>query len=344
MVGHHAAVKLDPSLTLSSDTKYNRQMSKEQPPGGMSVADALIECVPNFSEGRREEVVAAIAAEIGAVDGVYLLDVESDADHNRSVITFVGSPDGVVEAAFRATAQAAATIDLDEHRGVHPRLGATDVVPFIPIRGATIDDCAVLARRLGQRIGDELHIPVYLYEAAATRPERANLADVRRGEYEGLKQSLGKDPARDPDFGPPRLGPAGATAVGARAPLIAYNIYLNTGDVTVAKQVARAIRFSNGGLRYCKALGLLVDGRAQVSINVTDFRSTPLHRIFDLVRVEAQRFGAMPTESEIIGLVPQDALLHAAEHYLQLNHFKHDQVLEARIARALTAAGQDRAV
>lgn len=308
------------------------------------MTEPLIECVPNFSEGRRQQVVAAIAAEIAAVVDVYLLDVESDADHNRSVITFVGSPDGVVEAAFRATAQAAATIDLDQHHGVHPRIGATDVVPFIPLRGATLDDCAALAIRLGRRIGDELQIPVYLYEAAAARPERINLADVRRGEYEGLKQSLGSDPARDPDFGPARLGPAGATAVGARAPLIAYNIYLSTADIAVARQVARAIRFSNGGLRHCKALGLLVDGRAQVSINMTDFRSTPIHRIFELVRSEAARFGVVPTESEIVGLVSQDALLDAAGYYLRLNHFSRAQVLEARIATALAAERQDSTV
>lgn len=306
------------------------------------MTEPLIECVPNFSEGRRQEVIAAIAAAIAEVKDVHVLDIESDADHNRSVITFVGSPDGVVEAAFRATAQAATAIDLDQHRGAHPRIGATDVVPFIPLRGATLDDCAGLAVRLGRRIGDELQIPVYLYEAAATRPERANLANVRRGEYEGLKQSLGSEPAREPDFGPALLGPAGATAVGARAPLIAYNIYLNTADVAVARQVARAIRYSNGGLRHCKALGLLVDGRAQVSINMTDFRSTPIHRIFELVRAEAARFGVTPTESEIIGLVPQDALLDAAEYYLRLNRFTRDQVLEARIAAALEAGRQDR--
>lgn len=308
------------------------------------MAETLIECVPNFSEGRRPEVVAAIAAEIAAVTDVHVLDVESDVDHNRSVITFVGPPEGVVEAAFRATAQAAATIDLDQHHGAHPRIGATDVVPFIPLHGASLADCAGLAVRLGRRIGDELQIPVYLYEAAATRPERANLADVRRGEYEGLKQSLGSDPARDPDFGPARLGPAGATAVGARAPLIAYNIYLNTADVAIARQVARAIRFSNGGLRHCKALGLLVDGRAQVSINMTDFRSTPIYRIFELVRSEAARFGVVPTESEIIGLVPQDALLDAAEYYLRLNRFNRAQVLEARIATALAQGHQDSTV
>ncbi len=303
------------------------------------MAEPLIECVPNFSEGRRQDVIEAITAEIAAVTRVHVLDVEADGDHNRSVITFVGPPDGVVEAAFRAATRAAAMIDLEQHRGAHPRIGAADVIPFIPIRNATLEDCAGLARQLGQRIGDKLQIPVYLYEAAATRPERTNLADVRRGEYEGLKRSLGTDPARDPDYGPARLGPAGATAVGARAPLIAYNIYLNTRDLAVAKQVARAIRFSNGGLRYCKALGLLVDGRAQVSINMTDFRSTPLHRVFELVRVEAARYGTVPAESEVVGLLPQDALLDAAEHYLRLNRFKRDQILESRIA-AVEAADE----
>jgi glutamate formiminotransferase len=306
------------------------------------LAEPLIECVPNFSEGRRQTVIDAIASAIATVEDVFVLDVDSDADHNRTVITFAGSPDGVIEAALRATAQAAATIDIEQHRGAHPRIGATDVIPFVPIRDATLDQCAVLARRLGRRIGDELQIPVYLYEAAATRPERINLADVRRGEYEGLKQSLGSDPARDPDFGPARLGPAGATAVGARTPLIAYNIYLDTGDVTIARQVARAIRFSNGGLRHCKALGLLVDGRAQVSINLTDFRVTPIPRVFELVRAEAARFGAAPVESEIVGLVPQDALLDAAEYYLRLNRFSRDKLLESRIAAALAAKARNR--
>ena len=299
------------------------------------MAEPLIECVPNFSEGRRQEVVDEIAATISGVPGVYVLDTELDADHHRSVITFVGPPDGVVEAAFRATAAAARLIDLEQHRGAHPRIGAADVVPFVPLRDASLDDCVVLARQLGQRIGDKLQIPVYLYEAAATRPERRNLADVRHGGYEGLKQTLGVDPAREPDFGPARIGSAGAMAVGARLPLIAYNIYLNTGDLHVAKQVARALRHSNGGLRYCKALGLLVGGRAQVSINMTDYRATPLQRAFELVRSEAERYGAVPTESEIVGLVPEDALLDVAEHYLRLNRFRRDQVLERRLAAVL---------
>lgn len=299
------------------------------------MAEPLIECVPNFSEGRRRPVIDQIVAAISAEARVHVLDVELDPDHNRSVVTFVGSTDSVIEAAFRGVETAARLIDLDQHQGVHPRIGATDVVPFVPIRDATLDLCAELARRLGRRVGDELGIPVYLYEAAATRPERRNLADVRRGEYEALKQRLGIDPVRDPDFGPARVGSAGATAIGARQPLIAYNIYLNTDDVNVAKQIARAVRFSNGGLRYCKALGLSVGGRAQVSINMTDFRSTPLHRAFELVRSEAERYGAAPMESEIVGLVPQDALLDAAEHYLRLNRFSRDQVLERRLDAAL---------
>lgn len=297
----------------------------------------LIECVPNFSEGRRPEIIEQIVAAIAAVPGVSVLDVESDADHNRSVVTFVGTPDGVVAGALAGIKQAQQLINLDRHQGAHPRLGATDVVPFIPLRDATTADCVALAKQLGHRVGAELGIPVYLYEEAATRPERRNLADVRRGEYEALKQSLGSDPARDPDFGPTTLTPAGATVIGARAPLIAYNVYLSTGDVEIAKKVAKAIRHSSGGLRYVKALGLLVDGRAQVSINMTDFRATPLHRAFEMIRSEAARYGVLPTESEIVGLVPEDALLDVAEHYLQLNRFKRAQVLERRLAEVEAA-------
>lgn len=298
------------------------------------MSQPLIECVPNFSEGRRAEVIEQIVAAIGAVDGVLVLDVESDRDHNRSVVTFAGAPDAVLAGAFEGIRAAQQLIDLDEHQGAHPRLGATDVVPFVPIRDATMGQCVDLARRLGQRVGDELGIAVYLYEEAATRPERRNLADVRRGEYEGLKQSLGVDRDRDPDFGPAKVTPAGATVIGARAPLIAYNVYLSTDNVEIAKKIAKAIRHSSGGLRHVKALGLLVDGRAQVSVNMTDFRRTPLHRAFDLIRSEALRYGVLPTESEIVGLLPEDALLDAAEHYLGLNRFKRSQVLERRLAEA----------
>ncbi len=298
------------------------------------MAQPLIECVPNFSEGRRVEVIAEIVAAIASVPTVLVLDVESDADHNRAVVTFAGPPAVMVEAAFAGIAAAQRQINLDQHQGVHPRLGATDVVPFIPLRDTTMAECVALAQQLGARVGAELGIPVYLYEEAATRPERRNLADIRRGEYEGLKQSLGHDPLREPDFGPTTITPAGATVIGARPPLIAYNVYLSTRDVEVAKKVAKAIRHSNGGLRFCKALGLLVDGRAQVSINLTNFRTTPLQRVFELIRVEAARYGVLPTESEIVGLVPEDALLDVAEHYLQLNRFKRAQVLERRLLEA----------
>ncbi len=298
------------------------------------MAEPLIECVPNFSEGRRPDVIDAIVDAISSAPGVMLLDVESDADHNRSVVTFAGSPDAVLQGAFAGIAAAQQRINLDEHRGVHPRLGAADVVPFVPIRDATIAQCVALAQQLGQRVGAELGLPVYLYEAAASRPERRNLADVRRGEYEELKRTLGVERGRDPDFGPARLTPAGACIIGARMPLIAYNVYLGTADVEVAKKVAKAIRHSGGGLHHCKALGLLVDGRAQVSINMTDFRSTPLQRVFELIRIEAARYGVLPTESEIVGLVPEDALLDVAEHFLQLNRFRRAQVLERRLAEA----------
>ncbi|PLS83569.1 MAG: glutamate formimidoyltransferase, partial [Chloroflexi bacterium] len=262
--------------------------------------------MPNFSEGRRTEVIAAIVAAIAAVPDVLVLDVEADADHNRAVVTFVGPPTVMVAAAFAGIATAQRHINLDHHQGVHPRLGAADVVPFIPLRDTTMAECVALAQQLGARVGAELGIPVYLYEEAATRPERRNLADIRRGEYEGLKQSLGHDPLREPDFGPTTIGPAGATVIGARPPLIAYNVYLSTGDVEIAKQVAKAVRHSNGGLRFCKALGLLVDGRAQVSINLTNFRATPLQRVFELIRAEAGRYGVLAAESEIVGLVPED--------------------------------------
>ena len=251
----------------------------------------LVECVPNFSEGRRPEVIARIVDSIRAVPGVAVLDQSSDADHNRTVVTFAGPPEAVEAAAFEAIATAATLIDLDQHQGAHPRLGATDVVPFIPLRGVTMDDCVAIAQRLGARVGRELSIPVYLYESAATRPDRENLATVRKGEYEGLKDAIGTDPDRAPDFGPAALGPAGATVIGARPFLIAFNVYLNTADVEIASKIAKAIRHSGGGLRFVKALGLLVDGQAQVSMNLTDFRRTPIARVVALVRSEAARYG-----------------------------------------------------
>jgi glutamate formiminotransferase len=294
----------------------------------------MIECIPNFSEGRRREVIDAIAAAISSVRGTAVLDINADADHNRSVITFAGPADAVAEAAFQAVRTAAALIDMNDQRGQHPRVGATDVLPFVPLRGATLEQCVALARGVGQRIGEELDIPVYLYEAAATRPDRVALPNLRRGEYEGLRDAITSDPDRQPDFGPPRLGPAGATIVGARPPLIAYNVYLNTGDVQIAKRVAKAVRGSSGGLRGVRALGLLVDGRAQVSMNLIDHTTTPIHRAVEMIAREAAAYGVSIAESELIGLIPEDALLDAARFYLRLHTMREDQVLERRLAQA----------
>lgn len=292
---------------------------------------SLVECVPNFSEGRRPEVIRAIRDAIAGVLGVRVLDVHSDADHNRSVITFVGPPEPVLEAAFQGIAAAARLIDMERHRGQHPRLGAADVVPFVPLRGVTLADCVALARRLGQRVGGELGIPVYLYEAAATRPDRVNLADVRRGEYERLKEEIATNPDRAPDFGPRAVGSAGACIIGARMPLIAFNVYLNTSDVSIAKAIAKAVRYSSGGLRYVKALGVEVGGLAQVTMNLTDFRHTPLHRVVELIRREAARYGTTIRRSELVGLIPQEAVLDAAAWYLQLDELTPDRILENRL-------------
>jgi glutamate formiminotransferase len=292
----------------------------------------IIECVPNFSEGHRKEIIDEIVGALASVEGVRVLDVQSDADHNRSVVTLVGDPEAVEEAAFQGIERAARLIDMDQHQGEHPRMGATDVVPFVPIAGVTMADCVEMARRLGERVGRELAIPVYLYEEAASRPERRNLADVRRGEYEGLKVEIETDPHRAPDFGPARVGKAGATAIGARPPLVAFNVYLNTDDVAIAKAIARAVRHSSGGLRYVKALGLLVEGRAQVSMNLTDHRQTPIHRVVEMIRREAARYGVTIVSSEVVGLLPNEALLDAARFYLQLVDFSSDQILENRLA------------
>ncbi len=294
--------------------------------------DQLIECVPNFSEARRPEVVQAIVAAIQAGGAeVRVINVSSDADHNRTVVTFIGPPAGVEIAMLAGIAKAAELIDLNVHRGAHPRLGATDVVPFIPLRGVTMDDCVAIARRLGERVGRELQIPVFLYERAASRPERENLENVRRGEYELLKDEIATNPKREPDFGPRRVGPAGATIIGARPFLVAYNIYLNTADVNIAKKVAKAVRHSSGGLRYVKGLGLLVEGQAQVSMNLTDFTHTPVARVHEFVRREAARYGASITRSELVGTIPQAALVEAAQWYLQLDNLTADMILENRL-------------
>lgn len=301
---------------------------------------SIIECIPNFSDARRPEVVDAIRQAIAEVPGAHVLDLHSDLDHNRSVITFAGSPLAVEEAAFRAIAKAARLIDLEQHRGEHPRIGATDVVPFVPISGVSMQDCVDMARRLGRRVGEELGIPVYLYEEAATRPERKNLENLRRGQYEGLKASIITDPERAPDFGPSRLGTAGATVIGARFPLIAYNVYLTTDDVSIAKKIAKAVRFSSGGLRYVKALGLLVDGRAQVSMNLTNFHETPVGRAVEFIRREAKRYGVGVHHCELVGLIPEEALVDAAVWYLQLDQFEPEQILERRLRAALTESDQ----
>jgi glutamate formiminotransferase len=295
----------------------------------------IVECVPNFSEGRREQVVEQIVAAMAQCPGMRVLDVQSDPDHNRSVVTLVGEPQAVTEAAFQGISTAAELIDMNHHRGGHPRMGATDVVPFVPVRGMTMEDCVELARQLGARVGTELGIPVYLYEAAATRPERCNLADVRRGEYEQLKEEIATSRDRAPDFGPAALGTAGATAIGARPPLIAFNVYLNTDDVKPAQAIARAVRHSSGGLRHVKALGLIAEGQAQVSMNLTDYRRTPIHRVMELIRAEAAHYGQSITRSEIVGLLPAEALMDAARFYLQLSDLSPDQVLENRLSDEL---------
>ena len=301
----------------------------------------LIECIPNFSEARRPEVIDQIVAAIQSVSDVKLLDRSSDLDHNRTVLTFAGTPAGVEEAAFRAIQTAADLIDLDAHTGEHPRIGATDVVPFVPLSGATMEDCIAIAKRLGERVGKELNIPVYLYEAAATRTERANLENIRKGQYEGLKAEIESDPNRKPDFGPSKLSKAGATVIGARNPLIAFNVYLTTDEVSIAKKIAKAVRHSTGGLRYVKGLGLLVDGRAQVSMNLTNFHETPIARVVEFIRREAQRYGIGIHHSELVGLIPQEALVDAAVWYTQLDSFSPEQILESRLFSAAPTAASD---
>jgi glutamate formiminotransferase/formiminotetrahydrofolate cyclodeaminase len=304
----------------------------------------LIECIPNFSEARRPEIIDQIVAAIQSVSEVKLLDRSSDLDHNRTVLTFAGAPAGVEEAAFRAIQTAAQLIDLDGHTGAHPRIGATDVCPFVPLGGASMEDCIAIAQRLGQRVGSELGVPVYLYEAAATRPERANLENIRKGQYEGIKAILSgakgaeEMERRKPDFGPSQLPKAGATVIGARNPLIAFNVYLTTDDVDIAKKIAKAVRQSTGGLRYVKGLGLLVDGRAQVSMNLTNFRDTPIARVVEFIRREAQRYGVGIHHSELVGLIPQEALVDAAVWYTQLDQFDKEQILESRLFSAPSAA------
>jgi len=301
----------------------------------------LIECVPNFSEGRDPAKVDALVEAMRAVGGVYVLDREMDADHNRSVITLAGEPEAVAEAALCGVGKAAELIDLTRHTGAHPRVGSTDVLPFVPVEGVTLEDCVVWAKKVGREIWERYRIPVYFYEAAATRPERTNLENIRKGQFEGLREEVLTNPDRAPDIGEPRLHPtAGATVVGARKFLIAYNINLNTPEVSIANTIAKAIRFSSGGLRHVKAMGvdLKARGLAQVSINLTDFEQTPMHRVFAMVKREAERYGCAIVGSEIVGLVPKKALEMAADFYLQLENFSPAQVLENRVAAALAGA------
>jgi len=295
----------------------------------------LVECVPNFSEGRDKSKVDAIVDAM-KIDGVYLLDREMDADHNRCVITLVGEREPIQEAAIRGVGKAAELIDLTSHQGAHPRMGAADVVPFIPIDGVTIEDCVAMAKHVGAEIWKRYQVPVYLYEAAAASPERKNLENIRRGQFEGIRAEIATNPARKPDFGDPRVHPtAGATVVGARKFLIAYNVFLNTPDVDIAKKIAKAVRFSSGGMRFVKGAGFLVRGQAQVSMNLTDFEQTPVHRVFELVKREAARYGVMPVSSEIVGLIPKKALEQAAEWFLQVENFDSSLILENRLAAVM---------
>jgi glutamate formiminotransferase/formiminotetrahydrofolate cyclodeaminase len=301
----------------------------------------LIECVPNFSEGRDPAKVEAIVAAMSSVPGVYVLDREMDADHNRCVVTLAGEPEAVAEAALLGVGKAAELIDLTAHQGAHPRVGATDVVPFIPIEGVALEDCVALARRVGNEIWKRHRIPVFFYEAAATRPERTNLENIRRGQFEGLREEIKRNHDRQPDVGEPKLHPtAGTTVVGARKFLVAYNVNLNTSDIGIANKIAKAIRFSSGGLRHVKSMGVALKARnlAQVSINLTDFEATPMHRVYEMVKREAERYGAIPVGSEIVGLVPKKALEMAADFFLQLEDFSPSQVLENRLQAALAGA------
>src|SRR6202045_1921425 len=295
----------------------------------------LVECVPNFSEGRDKSKVDAIVDAM-KVEGVYLLDREMDADHNRCVITLVGEREPIQEAAIRGVGKAAELIDLTKHQGAHPRMGAADVVPFIPIDGVTIEDCVAMARQVGAEIWKRYQIPVYLYEAAAATPERQNLENIRRGQFEGIRADISTNPARKPDFGEAKVHPtAGATVVGARKALVAYNVFLSTPDVEIAKKIAKAVRFSSGGMRFVKGAGFLVRGLAQVSMNLTDFEQTPVHRVFEFVKREAARYGVVPVSSEIVGLIPKKALEQAAEWFLQIENFDSSLILENRLTAVM---------
>ncbi|MCF6465823.1 glutamate formimidoyltransferase [Clostridium sp. Cult2] len=293
----------------------------------------LVQCVPNFSEGRNKEIIEKIVEEIRIIDEVKLLDYSMDKDHNRSVVTFVGEPEQVVEAAFNSAKVAAELIDMTKHTGGHPRMGATDVIPLIPISDVTMEECVEYSIQLGKRIGEELSIPVFLYEKSATSKERGNLADVRRGQYEGMAEKL-KQEEWTPDFGPSTLNiKAGVTAIGARMPLVAFNVNLGTDNVEIAKKIAKVVRARTGGFTYCKAIGLEINERGivQVSMNMVDYTKTSLFRVFDTIEREARRYGVNVIGSEIIGLVPMQALVDVADYYLRLENFHSSQILEKRM-------------
>lgn len=305
------------------------------------MAETLVECVPNFSEGRDPKVVSAIESAIASVAGIVILDRAQDADHNRSVITFAGAPEAVGEAAVRGAGRAVDLIDLSRHSGVHPRIGAADVIPFVPVEGVTLGGCARIAEWAGQQIWSRFGVPVYLYEAAARRPDRVNLENVRRGRFEGLREDVRRNPARKPDFGDAALHPtAGAVAVGARKFLVAFNINLDTTDLEIAQQIAVRIRASSGGLPYVKALGVpLVSRRmVQVTMNLTDFERTPVHRVFETIRAEAGLYGVRIASSEIIGLIPQKALEHSREWLPTVENFREEVIFENRLKAAALAA------
>jgi len=294
----------------------------------------IIESIPNVSEGRRRDVIERLAGAVRATPGARLLDQSSDPSHNRSVFTLAGDADSLEAAIVALFAVAVDAIDLRQHQGEHPRVGAVDVVPFVPIEGATMADCVALAKRVGAVVAERFHVPVYLYEEAASDPARRNLEDIRRGEFEALATKLAS-PGWTPDFGPTSPHPsAGASVIGARMPLIAYNINLNTDRLDVAKKIAAAIRHSSGGMRFVKAMGVKLEDRnlAQVSMNLTNYEKTPVFRVFEMVKREAERYGVAVLESEIVGLVPAAALMRSAEYYLQLQNFSDAQVLEKKLA------------
>jgi len=304
----------------------------------------LVECVPNFSEGRRPEIIEQIVEEIRKVDDVQLLDYEMDANHNRAVVTFIGTPEGAKIAAFNACKKAAELIDLNQHSGEHPRMGATDVIPFVPISEITMDECVALAHAVAKEIADKLDIPTYMYEHAATKVSRKKLPNVRKGEFEGLREAIQTDPKRAPDYGKCEVHPtAGATAVGAREFLIAYNVNLATKDVDIAMKIANAIRGIKGNLKYVRALGFELEDRGitQVSMNLVNYKQNPMYRVFEMIKSEAERWGAPIVGGEIVGLVPMDALIDVADFYLRLENFDKNQVIENQLlAGGATGGGK----